>query len=286
MPNPFDKGSFIRIPIPFEVGYMFKVLPEAGARFLMGNSTGREVLKSYAIGLANNIPGWSGGGTGIPQGLRPIVETVSNYSFFTGRPIEGMSDQGKPVEFRGEKAGEAARLLSHYGLKHLGLSPAKIDNLIQGYFAELGTISNQVVSRAISEAEGKPMPAMNIEEMPFFKTFMTNPNSSKAVADFYELDHNAGELYTEFNALKKAGQGAQAKELLSDEQNRKMIAAAPTLRRIQTQMTNIHAAINQVQANQNKTPEQRRDEINKLEKQLDAVARQGYQVAKSAGIER
>ena len=287
IPNPFKEHTFIKIPIPFEVGYLFKTIPEAGARYLMGNSTGREVLKSYALGLENNLPGGAiGGGTGIPQALKPIVETTTNYSFFTGRPIEGMSDQGKPVEFRGDKASEFARLMSHYGLKNVGLSPAKIDHLIQGYTAELGTFTTGVVSSAIETAEGKLPPAKNIEEEPFFKSFMTNPNSSKAVADFYDLDHKAGELYTQFNTLKKTGQGAEARELLSDEQQKKLIAVAPALRRIQTQMTNIHAAINQIKMNERMSPEARRDKINQLEFQLDRAARQGYKIAESAGINR
>jgi hypothetical protein len=287
IPNPFKEHTFIKIPIPFEVGYLFKTIPEAGARYMMGNSTGREVLKSYGIGLMNNMPGGMiSGGAGIPQALKPIVETTTNYSFFTGRPIEGMSDQGKPVEFRGDKASEVARLMSHYGLKNVGLSPAKIDHLIQGYTAELGTFATGMASSAIEAAEGKKPPAKNIEEEPFFKSFMTNPNSSKAVADFYELDHNAGQLYTQFNALKKAGQGEEAKALLSDEQNKKMIAVAPALRKVQTQMTTIHNQINIIKQNTRMSPEEKRDKINMLEQSLDKVARQGYKIAESAGINR
>ena len=287
IPNPLDKGSFIKIPIPFEVGFLFKTVPEAGVRFMRGDSTGKEVIASYKNGLLNNLPG---GGLSpwhfIPQAFRPILEIQSNYSNFTGRPIEGMSDQGKPVAFRGERASEMAKFLSKLGLDKLTLSPAKIDYLVQAYTAELGTFTNSMASSALETAEGKTAPAKNIEEYPGLRAFMTNPNSSKAVADFYDLDHKASELYSQFNTLKKTGQGEQAKEMLSDEQQKKLIQAAPTLRRIQTQMTKLHAQINLIQNDQRKSPEERRVEINRLEDQLDRVAKQGYKVAKSAGIER
>ena len=287
IPNPLVPHSFIKIPIPFEVGYLFKSIPEASVRYMQGTSTGKEVLASYKNGLINNIPG---GGLSpyhfLPQAIRPIIEVQSNYSNFTGRPIEGMSDQGKPVAFRGDHASEMAKFLSGLGLDKVTLSPAKIDYLIQAYTAELGTFSNSMASSALEAAEGKTAPSKNLEELPGFKAFMTNPNSSKAVADFYDLDHKATELYTEFNTLKKTGQGAEAKSLLEDEQQKKLIAVAPALRKIQTQMTNIHAQINMVQNNQRMSPDERRDRINQLEQNLDKVARQGYKVAQSAGIDR
>jgi len=287
IPNPLVPHSFIKIPIPFEVGYLFKSIPEASVRYMQGTSTGKEVLASYKNGLINNIPG---GGLSpyhfLPQAIRPIIEVQSNYSNFTGRPIEGMSDQGKPVAFRGDHASEMAKFLSGLGLDKVTLSPAKIDYLIQAYTAELGTFSNSMASSALEAAEGKTAPSKNLEELPGFKAFMTNPNSSKAVADFYDLDHKATELYTEFNTLKKTGQGAEAKSLLEDEQQKRLIQVAPILRKIQTQMTNIHAQINMVQNNQRMSPDERRDRINQLEQNLDKVARQGYKVAQSAGIDR
>ena len=287
IPNPLKEHTFIKIPIPFEVGYLFKSVPEASVRYMQGTSTGKEVLASYKNGLINNIPG---GGLSpyhfLPQAIRPIIEIQSNYSNFTGRPIEGMSDQGKPVAFRGDHASEMGKFLSGLGLDKISLSPAKIDYLIQAYTAELGTFSNSMASAALMQAEGKTAPSKNIEELPGFRAFMTNPNSSKAVADFYDLDHKASELYTEFNTLRKTGQGAEAKSLLEDEQQKKLISVAPILRKIQTQMTNIHAQINMVKNNQRMSPDERRDRINQLELNLDKVARQGYKVAESAGINR
>ena len=49
---------------------------------------------------------------------------------------------------------------------------------------------------------------------------------------------------------------------------------------------NIHAQINMIQNNQKLDPEERRIRVNQLEQNLDKVARQGYKIADSLGLNR
>lgn len=283
-PNPFGGGhSFIKIPVPFEVGFLFKTIPEAGIRYMAGTSTGKEVLASYASGLQRNLPGE---GILIPQAAKPALEAITNYSFFTKRPIEGMSDQGLPVAMRGPNATEISKILSKYGLDSIGLSPAKLDHLIQGYMAELGTFTTGTASAAIAAATGKESPAKNIEQMPFFKSFMTNPNTSKAATDFYDIMHNAQETVNAFNRMKKEGRVQEAKEFMDSEEKRKLVAIAPTMRKIQDNMAKIRARVNQIEASKGMDPETKRVQINKLMDMYDKVAQQGYRISEKAGISR
>jgi len=125
-----------------------------------------------------------------------------------------------------------------------------------------------------------------VEEMPFNKAFMTNPNTSKAVADFYDLEHNAQEAVTYLNRLKGTGRVEEAKEFLSDEQNKKEMGAAPYLRNIGTKLTEIRKAMTFYTNNQTLDPEVRRVKLNELEAKYHQLAAQGYKVAESAGINR
>jgi hypothetical protein len=159
LPNPFGGGhSFIKIAIPYEVGFLFKTVPEASVRYMAGTSTGKEVLASYLGGLKRNLPGE---GILIPQAAKPALEAITNYSFFTGRGIEGMSDQGLPTAQRGPNASEVAKVLSKAGLDKVGISPAKFDHLMQGYFAELGTFSTGMAGSAIAAATGKELKTLS-----------------------------------------------------------------------------------------------------------------------------
>ena len=285
MPNPFDPEgrTFIKIAIPYEVGFLFKTVPEIAVRYMADTSTGKEVLASFGSGLKRNLPGE---GVLIPQGAKPALEAITNYSFFTGRPIEGMSDQGLPVAQRGPNASEISKLLSSYGLDKIGLSPAKIDYLIQGYTAELGTFTTGIASAAVNAATGKEPPAKNLEQQPFFRSFLTNPNTSKAATDFYEISNTAQETVNAFNRMKKEGRVEAIQEFMADEEKVKLMKAAPALRKIQDQMANIRRQVNIIKNNEKLDPEVRRDRINELMTVYDKVARQGYKVLESAKIER
>lgn len=285
MPNPFDPEgrTFIKVAIPYEVGFLFKTIPEIAVRYMSGTSTGKEILASFGSGIKRNLPGE---GVLIPQGAKPALEAITNYSFFTGRPIEGMSDQGLPVAQRGPNASEISKLLSSYGLDKIGLSPAKLDYLIQGYTAELGTFTTGIASAAVNAATGKEPPAKNLEQQPFFRAFLTNPNTSKAASDFYEISNTAQETVNAFNRAKKEGRVEALQEILSDEEKKKLLKVAPSLRKIQDQMANVRRQINIIKNNEKLDPEVRRDRINELMLTYDKIARQGYKVLEAAGIER
>jgi hypothetical protein len=285
IPNPMsEKPPFIKIPTPFEIGFLFKTIPEALVRYFAGTSTGKEVLASYGAGLLHNLPA---NGLPVPQAIKPVAENFINFSFFTGRGIEGMSDQGLPIAQRGQRASEFAKILSSYGLDKIGQSPANIDNLIQGYFAELGTFSTGLASSLLFLAQGKEPPSKNIENMPFMKSFLTDRNVVKAISDFYELDHNAKEVATYFNDLKQSGMTEDIQKLIDDPEKKAQLMASPVFRKVSTQMATIRKAIKYYKDNQDSgSADFRRDKINELTEILGRVAESGYKIAEATGISR
>jgi len=278
--NPLGEG-FLKVAVPYEVGFMFKTLPEVAIRGLAGNATGKEILKSYKDGFLHNIPT---GGVPVPQGIKPALEVITNYSFFTGNPIESIGEGRLPVEMRGRNASETAKFLSQSGLGAIGLSPAKIDALVQGYFAEAGTFTFSLADHLVTTVQGKEPTSKNLARQPFFKAFLTDPNSDKAVADFYQISQVANQVAQEFSDMTKSGLGAQAVELMQDEDKRKLMASAPALRRVATSMTAIRKAIEATNNNQNIPPDERREMVNKLTAQYNRVAEQGVRLANTLGI--
>jgi hypothetical protein len=284
IPNPFGSThSFIKVPIPFEVGFFFKTIPEAAVRYMAGTSTGEEVLKSYVQGIKQNLPGE---GVLIPQAVKPALEVVTNYSFFKHRPVESIGDQGLKVSERGGSASETAKGLSKAGLDTVGLSPAKIDYLIQGYTAQMGTFVTGITDTLINSTSGKTPSTKNIEEQPFFKSFLTNPNTSKAASDFYEISHAAQETVNSFNRMKTRSSREDVMEFVNEGDNKKMMGIAPTMRRIGDNMAKIRNSIKTIEANEKIDPDVRRDKINQLQEQYDRVAKMGYVALQRAGIER
>ena len=276
-----EDRNFIKLAIPYEVGFLFKTVPEVLVRYLSGNSTGKEMLASYWGGLLHNLPT---GGTPIPQAVRPGLEVFTNYSFFTGRPIEGMSDQGLPKAMRGDKASEFAKVLSRVGLDKLSLSPAQIDYLMQGYFAELGTFSTEMASSVLSYGQGKNPPEKNLYEMPFFRSFMTNPNSDKAVADFYEVTQTAQEVSRAFTDMANLGKTEEARAYLQTDENRMLVGAASALRGIRDEMSEVRQQIRFVRESAQLNPEEKDKQTKRLQDVFNTLARRGVEISESLGI--
>jgi len=278
--NPLSDG-FIKVPVPYEVGFLFKVVPEVALRYAYGNDTGKEMIKAYKDGLLHNLPT---GGVPVPQAIKPALETVVNYSFFTGNPVESIGDARLPVEARGRNASETAKFLSGAGLGFVGLSPAKIDNLVQGYFAEAGTFMFGLADQLVYTLQGTEGAAKNLEKQPFFKAFMTDPNADKAVANFYDIQQTANRTAQGFNELKNSGRLEEAREMVEDEEKKMLIASAPTLRKFSENMTKVRRQIEIVKNDQSRTPEERRELVNKLTAQYNIIAQQGVKAANTLGI--
>ena len=278
--NPLSDG-FIKVPVPYEVGFLFKVVPEVALRYAYGNDTGKEMIKAYKDGLLHNLPT---GGVPVPQAIKPALETVVNYSFFTGNPVESIGDARLPVEARGRNASETAKFLSGAGLGFVGLSPSKIDNLVQGYFAEAGTFMFTLADELVYTLQGKDGAARNLEKQPFFKAFMTDPNADKAVANFFDIQQTANRTAQGFNELKNSGRLEEAREMVEDEEKRMLIASAPTLRKFSENMSKVRRQIEIVKNDQNRTPEERRELVNKLTAQYNIIAQQGVKAANTLGI--
>jgi len=171
-------------------------------------------------------------------------------------------------------------------LDKAGLSPAMIEHLTQAYFAEMGTFTMGVVGSLIESATGKVPPTKNIEERPFFKSFMTNPNTSNAATDFYEITHTSQEVVNQFNRYVSQGRKEEAQNFMADEENKKLFAAAPVLRNLQNQMNLIRKRVNYLKEQNAGDPDARQAQINELMTRYDAVAKKGYLVLEKAGIER
>jgi len=150
-----------------------------------------------------------------------------------------------------------------------------IRNPILSTFRTFGNILSRYVQNKATKSE-----SAEIQE------FLSDPNTSKAATDFYDLVKNSQEAVNAVNRMKKEGRVEELKDFISDEENIKLMAVAPSLRRIQDQMAQVRSQINILKRDYEGDPEERREKINRLQKLYDQVARQGYKVMESAGVSR
>ncbi len=172
----------VSIPKPFELGVIFCSLPERVLDWT--NGVDPEAVAKWANSFKENVtPNW------IPTALLPIIETMSDYSFFQGRPLTPMGEKYLlKQEQYGPTTTEAAkglsRLLAAAGGGEASLSPRQIENLVRGYTGGLG-MHGMAIASAFMPKEYTP-PAKDISEYPGIKAVLSRPfQGAEGVNDFY-----------------------------------------------------------------------------------------------------
>ena len=132
----------VRVPIPFEIGGIFKMLPEMlYSTAFEDKKLGDAAKEIAAYSLNQFVP------SVMPTIAKPFVELPANYSFFTGKPIEG-------ARLQKLEPGMRANANTPEMFKALGeatnISPVKMEYLLRTYTGALPlammTLANPVTA--------------------------------------------------------------------------------------------------------------------------------------------
>jgi hypothetical protein len=264
MPNPFGE-EYIKVPIPFEMGLLFKAIPEALVNTMFGDEKARDTMAAIGKMTWNSIP-ISG-----PQGVKPLLETAINYSFFTGRPIESERLQRyEPGERYTDRTSELVKSIGGA----LNISPVKIEYLIKGYTGSLPlaivSLSNPVLR---SSEAGEPPETRSFigSETPligsFFQAKDANGLVNKAYKDMEEIN-KAKETY-----IKILDEGREQEAEAYLEANADMIAMGTMAGRFRKEMGNLTRAERMVRSDSTLSAGEKRAE-------LDAIRQDKIELAK------
>lgn len=246
----------VRVPIPFEIGTVFKVFPERILEYFFGMDTGKDLKQSIARNITSTLAF-----NPIPQAFLPVVENVANYSFFTGQPIvgRGTEDLAKPFQ-----VGSGTSILAQQVGQATGQSPMMIDNLIRGYTGTIGSYAVMALD-SIMRGEGDPTKAaMRAEQMPVIKRFFASEQGTGTVTAYYELKQQVTEATRTINFLERTGNYKDLQEYMKDK-GAKLYAIKPYIQQLDKDMTRLREFRRAVQ--QSKIdPEQKRDILDNIRK--------------------
>ena len=184
----------IKFPVPEELGAIFKVPAEMMVEYFMRNGTKEEMEASdatftalkYAFAQYSPIGGRM---TPIPAAIKPVIEAVTNYSFFTGRELEGVYQRGQllPSQRTRGNTSELAQAISKFTESLLGetnaISPIMIDNTLQGYFGSVAGIVTMGTDQLMNpDRMDRPL-----QKYWMLSNFLYDPVGSRRLDEFYEL---------------------------------------------------------------------------------------------------
>ena len=249
----------LRVPVPFEIGYIFKGIPEALVNSMANERGAEEAYKAFKSIAIQTVPG----GTSLlmPALAKPIIENVANYSFFTERPLESRAEQQMLPEYRfRDNTSEVAKQIGML----TGTSPLKIENLIRGYTGTMGLALAQSLNFAMpSPPKGTPEQATKrLSDTPVIGSMFQPNDAAGIVSATYDRMQEVQQIDKTFKDMVKDGRMSEAREFL--QKNSKEIAAGAVAGNIQEQLGTITKAMNAIKAS-DMTPDKKREELDKLQ---------------------
>jgi hypothetical protein len=250
----------IRIPIPFEVGVLFKVVPERILEYSFGSDTGKDMADSFKRNLISTFAF-----NPIPQTVLPFVEARTNYSFFTMRPIVGQGMENVAKEYQlAPNTSEAAKKLGAI----LGESPIIVDHIMKGYTGTLGMYAIDLIDSVLFNNEDSPKPAKRPEQMPVVKRFMVDKEAKGTVTAYYDLKNSVDEVVRTVNLMERTGNA----EGLGDyvEKNAYLLGVKGYISSVEKQMKGLREAAIQIRSS-DMSAEEKRDSLSAITQAQNAM---------------
>ena len=261
----------VRIPIPFEIGYIFKALPEAIVNSMASEEGGAQALKALRQIIIQTIPG--GSSYGIPQALKPAIEAGLGKSFYTGRDILSAREKEMLPEeqFRANTA-EISKLIGQAA----GVSPVMLENLVRGYTGTMGLAFLHTLSLGVPPGEGPEKAVKRLSEYPVVGGAFQPNDAGAIVNSVYERMNDALKVERTYEKMVVEGRTAEANALLQRKGQEFM--QAELANEFKTNMNQIVAAERAIQAS-NISGEEKRKQLDDLRKLKIAIAKEIRDVA-------
>ena len=270
---PGSNGQFVKVAIPREVGTLFSALPtRMAAQFYAEqpdawDKFAEQIISAFAVpgaeGYIKNLVDGDGvfsSGTGFLEDtvLSPVMEIATNKNFINA-PIVPRSMEGLPNELQYDE--KTSPLMIKLG-ELTGDSPMRLQHLTRAFTGGLGKMALDVGTTNANTPLGV-----------FGSQFAVDPAlSNKYSNQFYDFKDALDQANSEGKATGKF------KAWYNDDVRKQM-------NRYSTAMSDIRKEIREVQKTE-KNKKTRDASIKELRRQINAIAKEGVEYARAAGVKK
>jgi len=252
----------LSIPLRTDLFTLPKILTEHMYLLMTNNGTedGRKFRDSMKSALANAVLS----PTPIPQAVKPLLEVQVNYDFFQGKPLIGKwQEQLETSRQFNDSTSEFAKLLGQTGL----VSPINADHLIRGMFGSVGGLFLLTTNQILHSDPNSPRPEMSFREvinaLPGTSGFVAKDFETGYKKDFYTLRDEVDRAAATYADIKKRSP-SEAREWLSQPENRIRVGMHTSIDRIAKQLASIRTTMNQISNSTTLSSEEKQAKINRL----------------------
>jgi hypothetical protein len=261
-----DSSAF-RMPIPFEVGVLFKVIPERIMQLIEGSTDGREIGSASWRHLTTTF------NVSFPQWFQPAFEAMMNKNWYTGREIVTYW-QGRNESWMAnpDYASPAAIALSEALDENLELrvDAEKIDHVVRGYIGTLGSYALMLGDSVSRKAIGLPeRAARSIYEEPVIGRFLQESEGKGPLHTFYDLKTELDIFVETLNSLIEGGDLNRADKYQLSRLNLAM--HQPVIEALREEIVALRVFRKQLVNDRSLTPEERRDSVRGVDTQINEL---------------
>lgn len=254
------KENMYRIPKPFEAGVLFGTSFERMLQYFDDAKNNRKSVgfKGYGERVMDSLaPGL------IPTGAIPVLEYMTNYSFFRQRSIIPQSQENLPARLQyGANSSEVAKFVGD----KINVSPYMVDNTIRGLGGGLAGLGLSAIDAASGAKENNA--SKKWYETPGLRGFTAAPyQSSNSVQRVYDDYKEQEKLHNEFKLTGQRPEGYDAKEFA------KLKSASDSLK-------GLNKASKAIINNERMSGEQKREQLDKINMRKANIARSVYGLGK------
>jgi hypothetical protein len=264
-PSPFGDEP-IKVPIPFEMGLLFKAIPEAVINTAFGDEKARDTVSAIGKMAWNSIP-ISG-----PQGVKPLLEVAINHSFFTGREIESDRLQRfEPGERYTERTSEIAKLIGGT----FNISPVKLEYLVRGYTGSLplavASLANPIL-RSSDAGEQPDTRGLLSSETPLIGSFFQAKDAGGLINKAYKDMNEIVQTKQTYEKMVEEGREKEADEYVTA--NADIIAMGTMAGSFRKKMGDLTKAERNVRADGSLNGAEKRAELDAIRQDKIALAKE------------
>jgi hypothetical protein len=265
----------VRVPIPFELGYLFKALPEAIWDMASNDEKASKAVGGWLKLVAQTNP------FTLPQAIKPLTEVYLGKSFFGGDIESQRESKMLAGERSRESTTEFAKLLGSITgsetIKQItgkeGLSPIGIDYLIRGYTGGMGIavvqLANPILNTQMGEEVAKP--TLKASKTPIIGGLFQPVEGRGTLDEAYDMMESIQQTKGTFNRLVEQGKTAEAKAFAQEHADK--LAAASVSGSVQQKLGDFAKFRRQVESSPRLTTEQKDEKLAQIDKAQTEYAR-------------
>lgn len=197
-------GNGVKLPVPTELGALFKVIPERVVEYMrrQGTPEEQEAFEAVRTAAAYIFEQYVGRTVPIPQAAKPLLEAWTNHSFLTGRELEGIHQKGMlPSMRRASGTSELAIAIANFAKDSVGVevSPIMVDNALRGYLGSTAAMATMVTDSMLNPTRmDRPL-----HKWALVSNYAYDPVGTRRTSEFYDTREKVGQINNTLNELAK-----------------------------------------------------------------------------------